>query len=386
MAKRFSPEFKQQAIDYALSNSHESVAAIAQKLGVGYSTLDKWIRETNPTGSSKRQLSPEQQRILDLEKEVKQLREANDNLKKGACVLPDRSCQEKYTVIQGLAVTETTVSSACKCLGVSTSGYYAWRKRQIYVNQKYTDLKAVYWQHHARLGAPSLVHDMHDLGYCMSERTVGRMLKKLSLRSKIARKYKHTTDSNHRLPTAPNLLDRQFTVTLPNKVWTTDITYIRTKEGWLYLCVMLDLFSRRIIGWQTSYRIDRQLVCDAFNYAMARQGYSTSVMVHSDQGSQYCSRDFRALLLANNCIQSMSRRGNCWDNAVTESFFHTLKGHVIHDSVFATRKEANAVLFEYIEVYYNRIRRHSANGWLSPEAFEHKYFKNLEGYVVHDIV
>lgn len=287
---------------------------------------------------------------------------------------------------QSLTVTEITVSSACKCLGVSTSGYYAWRKRQIYVNQKYTDLKAVYWQHHARLGAPSLVHDMHDLGYCMSERTVGRMLKKLSLRSKIARKYKHTTDSNHRLPTAPNLLDRQFTVTLPNKVWTTDITYIRTKEGWLYLCVMLDLFSRRIIGWQTSHRIDRQLVCDAFNYAMARQGYPTGVMVHSDQGSQYCSRDFRALLLMNKCIQSMSRRGNCWDNAVTESFFHTLKGHVIHDSVFATRKEANAVLFEYIEVYYNRIRRHSANGWLSPEAFEHKYFKNLEGYVVHDTV
>ncbi len=144
------------------------------------------------------------------------------------------------------------VSSACKCLGVSTSGYYAWRKRQIYVNQKYTDLKAVYWQHHARLGAPSSVHDMHDLGCCISERTVGRMLKKLSLRSKIARKYKHTTDSNHRLPTAPNLLDRQFTVTLPNKVWTTDITYIRTKEGWLYLCVLLDLFSRRIIGWQSS--------------------------------------------------------------------------------------------------------------------------------------
>ena len=142
---------------------------------------------------------------------------------------------------------------------------------------------------------------------------------------------------------------------------------------------MLDLFSRRIVGWQTSHRIDRQLVCDAFNYAMARQGYPTGVMVHSDQGSQYCSRDFRTLLLTNNCIQSMSRRGNCWDNAVTESFFHTLKGHIIHDSNFATRQEANAALFEYIEIYYNRIRRHSANGWLSPEAFEQKYFRALEG-------
>jgi hypothetical protein len=127
-------------------------------------------------------------------------------------------------------------------------------------------------------------------------------------------------------------------------------------------------------------------ISDVFNYAMARQGYPTNIMVHSDQGSQYCSRDFRSLLLTNNCIQSMSRRGNCWDNAVTESFFHTLKGHVVHGSVFTTRKEANAVLFEYIEIYYNRIRRHSANGWLSPEAFEKKYFKNLEGFVVHDTV
>ncbi len=206
-------------------------------------------------------------------------------------------------------MTEIKVSSACKCLGVSTSGYYAWRKRQANTAQKYNDLKFVYWQHHARLGAASLVHDMRDLGYRMSERTVVRKLKKLGLRSKIARKYKYTTDSNHRLPTAPNLLDGQFTVTRPNNVWTTDITYIRTKEGWLYLCVMLDLFSRRIVGWQTSHRIDRQLMCDAFNYAIARQGYPTGIMVHSDQGREYCSRDFRVLLLTNNCLPSMSRRG-----------------------------------------------------------------------------
>ena len=281
---------------------------------------------------------------------------------------------------------QVKVTALCKYLNVSTSGFYAWKKRQIRITKQYDDLKAVYWQHHARLGAPSLVHDMHDLGYVMSERTVGRMLKKLGLPSKIARKYKYTTDSNHRLPTAPNLLDRQFTVAEPNNVWTTDITYIRTKEGWLYLCVMLDLFSRRIVGWQTSVRLDRQLVCDALNYALARQGYPLGVMIHSDQGSQYCSRDFRALLLTNDYIQSMSRRGNCWDNAVTESFFHTLKGHVVHDSVFSTRKEANSVLFEYIEVYYNQIRRHSANGWLSPEAFEQKYFKNLEGSTVHNSV
>lgn len=279
-----------------------------------------------------------------------------------------------------------TLAIACQCLAVSPSGYYAWRKREHTLKQEYDDLKAVYWQHYARLGAPSLVHDMHDLGYSMSERTVGRMLSQLGLRSKTARKYKHTTDSNHRLPTSPNLLNRQFTVSKPNSVWTTDITYIRTKEGWLYLCVMLDLFSRRIVGWQTSTRIDRQLVCDVFNYAIARQGYPKNLMVHSDQGSQYCSRDFRALLLTNDAVQSMSRRGNCWDNAVMESFFHTLKGHVVHDSVFTTRKEANSVLFEYIEIYYNRIRRHSSIGWLSPEAFEQNYLKSLEGSNLHNSV
>lgn len=212
-----------------------------------------------------------------------------------------------------------TLAIACQCLSVSPSGYYAWRKREHTLKQEYDDLKAVYWQHHARLGAPSLVHDMHDLGYSMSERTVGRMLHQLGLRSKTARKYKHTTDSNHRLPTAPNLLNRQFTVSKPNSVWTTDMRStasqdIRTKEGWLYLCVMLDLFSRRIVGWQTSTRIDRQLVCDAFNYALARQGYPKNLMVHSlakqcFSGSQYCSRDFRALLLTNYAVQSMSRRG-----------------------------------------------------------------------------
>lgn len=145
---------------------------------------------------------------------------------------------------------------------------------------------------------------------------------------------------------------------------------------------MLDLVSRRVIGWQTSHRIDRQLVCDTLTAAMARQGYPVGVMIHSDQGSQYCSRDFRILLRTNQTIQSMSRRGNCWDNAVMDSFFHTLKGYIIHDSNFATRQEANTALFEYIEVYYNRMRRHSANGWLSPITFEQNYFRALEGMIV----
>lgn len=215
-----------------------------------------------------------------------------------------------------MVITKVNLKSACTHLGVSRSGYYAWMKRIPQIQAKLVDLKSRYWTHRACCGAPPL-----------------------GLRSKISRKFKYASDSKHSLPAAPNLLNRQFTVLKPNMIWTTDITYIRTQQGWLYLCVMLDLFSRRVVGWQTSHRIDRQLVCDTFNYAMARQGYPKGVLVHSDQGSQYCSRDFRTVLLTNDAIQSMSRRGNCWDNAVTESFFHTLKGHIIHGSVYLTRKE-----------------------------------------------
>lgn len=142
---------------------------------------------------------------------------------------------------------------------------------------------------------------------------------------------------------------------------------------------MLDSFSRRIVGWKTSSRIDHRLVCDTLTDAMARQSYPCGVMIHSDQGAQYSSSDFRSLLLTYKAAQSMSRRANCWDNAVTESFFHTLKGHIIHGSVFVSRQQAKTALFEYIEVYYNCIRIHSANGWLSPDAFEKNYLKALEG-------
>src|SRR5699024_1540505 len=157
-----------------------------------------------------------------------------------------------------------------------------------------------FWLHKARVGAPSLVHDIHDAGYLVSERTISRILNRLGLRSKAA---------------------RQFTPDNPDRVWVTDITYIKTGEGWLYLCVMIDLFSRKVIGWHTGSRINRHLVCQSLNNALLRRGYPKGVLVHSDRGSQYCSDDFKQLLLYHDLRQSMSRKGNCWDNAVAESFF-----------------------------------------------------------------
>ena len=268
-------------------------------------------------------------------------------------------------------------------LSVSRSGFYAWRQRAVRSSALQQAVHQEFMKHRSRAGAPTIVHDVQAQGFKVSERTVGRCLQRQNLRCKIARKFKVTTDSEHRLPVVPNHLNRQFTVSQPNKVWVTDITYIYTQEGWLYLCVMLDLFSRRIVGWSTSTRIDRHLVCNSLRTDMLVQGNPKGVLIHSDRGSQYCSADFRGLVLRYGATQSMSRRGNCWDNAVAESFFHTLKGHIIHGEKYRTREQLQHTLFEYLEVYYNRIRRHSANGWLSPIQFEQRYYVALEEQTVY---
>jgi transposase InsO family protein len=206
------------------------------------------------------------------------------------------------------------------------------------------------------------------------------------LRAKGSRKFKRTTDSNHQYGASPNLLNRHFAATRPNQAWVGDITYIRTNEGWVYLAVMLDLFSRQVVGWQMSARIDRHLVCDALQAALVTRGISKGqlhdLMVHSDQGVQYACKDYRQLIANYHLVQSMSRRGNCWDNAVAESFFATLKKQAIHGEHFLTRQAAQQHIFEYIECYYNRVRRHSTIGWVSPVNFELAYYQSIEGLLV----
>jgi putative transposase len=217
----------------------------------------------------------------------------------------------------------------------------------------------------------------------VSERTVGRSLSRQGLRAQLPRKFKHTTDSNHQEPISPNLLDRQFKVDRPNQVWVGDITYIQTQEGWLYLATMIDLFNRQVVGWQMSTRIDQTLVNDALKAALMSRGKPRGVMIHTDRGSQYCSKSFRALIKQHGLVQSMSRKGNCWDNAVAESFFATLKRHCVHGQPLKTRAQMRLVVFEFIEVYYNRVRRHSANGWQTPVEFERLYHQTMERSTVH---
>jgi putative transposase len=290
----------------------------------------------------------------------------------------------KYTYMQQ-HLTQYQTAALCEALTVSRSGYHAWRKRPVNPArlQLRSTITACHASHKARAGAPSITADVQALGFTVSERTVGRMMHGLGLRAKSSLKFKRTTDSNHKYGASPNLLNRQFKATRPNQVWVGDITYIRTEQGWLYLAVMLDLFSRQVVGWQMSHRIDRHLVCDALQAALITRGVCkdklNDLMVHSDQGVQYASGDYRDLITEYHLTQSMSRRGNCWDNAVAESFFATLKKQAVHGERFLSRQVAQQHVFEFIECYYNRVRRHSTNGWVSPVNFEAAYYKSIEG-------
>ncbi len=271
----------------------------------------------------------------------------------------------------------------CEGLKVSASGFYAWRNREHKPKAIALKLKDAYAVHKGKAGAPLLCADLKAEGFKCSVSTVSRLMKKAHLRAKLTRKYRLTTDSKHRLPLAPNRLKRQFDVAKPNKVWVGDITYIQTNQGWLYLAVMIDLFSRQVVGWQVSDRIDQQLVNEALLAAMANRGCPKRVMIHTDRGSQYCAKSFIKIVRKYKLVRSMSRKGNCWDNAVAESFFATFKKQAVHGYKLMTKDQMRTEIFAYIEIYYNRVRRHSANNWVSPVDFEALHNQTSEGTALH---
>ena len=269
------------------------------------------------------------------------------------------------------------IKPMCRALQVSRSGYYAWRQRQRQPSgrqQRRTQLdqrvRRAYEARKGRSGAPGLTRDLNEQGHGYNRKTVAESLRRQGLRAKAAKKYKATTNSQHNLPVAPNLLGQDFTATAPNCKWVGDITYLWTDEGWLYLAVVVDLYSRLVVGWAMAERMTADLVCDALQMALWRRRLPRGVLVHSDRGSQYCSASYQSLLSRHGLSCSMSAKGNCYDNACAESFFHTLKVECIHGERFATREDMKQTVFEYIEVDYNRTRRHSANGYISPVAFE----------------
>lgn len=270
------------------------------------------------------------------------------------------------------------VSWMCDALGVSTSGYYSWLERDPSPQEQRRELLAVevetvHAEVKARYGSPRIHAELADRGHDCCVNTVARIMREAGISAKTKRKFRQTTDSNHGLPVAENVLDRDFAPTGPNESWCADITYIPTREGWLYLAVVEDLFSRMVVGWSMDATMESRLVVDALEMAVLRrlQGSSSSDLVaHSDRGSQYASEHYQRLLAEEGIVCSMSRRGNCWDNAPMESFFATLKKELVHDEDYATREEAKASIFEYIETFYNRVRRHSTLGYLSPVNYE----------------
>jgi putative transposase len=267
------------------------------------------------------------------------------------------------------------VLALCEVLEVSFSGYRSWKRGGTPQRKRLTDIqllaliRSVHAEVKGAYGSPRMTIEIRARGFPAGKERVERLMRENNIRARHKRRYKVTTDSKHKLPIAPNLLDRNFTTDAPNQVFTSDITYIWTDEGWLYLAIVLDLFNREVVGWSIKANMTTDLVIDALTMAWFRRKPAPGALYHSDRGSQYASHAFQAKLAEYGMTCSMSRKGNCWDNAPTESFFNSLKNERVHERRYATRVEAIADLFEYVEVFYNRSRRHSTLGQVSPTQF-----------------
>jgi len=273
---------------------------------------------------------------------------------------------------------EYKVTRMCEVLEVSSSGYYDWvdrpESKRSRENRRLTEKIAEFHQRSGGVyGSPKLYADLVEDGECCSENRVARLMKKADIKSKLARQFVITTDSKNTLTPAPDLLKRDFTVDQQDRAWVSDTTFIPTREGWLYLAVILDLFSRQVIGWAMKTRNNTALVQDALTMAIWRRGEVKDVIVHSDQGSTYASGDYQRQLEEHKLRCSMSRKGECLDNAVAESFFGTLKNELIYHEDYKTRAEARQSIFEYIEVFYNRQRRHAFLNYITPVEYEAKH-------------
>ena len=265
----------------------------------------------------------------------------------------------------------------CRTLAVSPSGYYAWltrsESRRTAENRRLlTEIRVIHAESRRTYGSPRVHATLQAQGQRVSPHRVARLMRAGGIRAKTVKKWQATTDSAHPYPVVPNTLNRQFAVAAPNRVWAGDITYVWTAEGWLYLAVVLDLYSRRVIAWGMGSRLTQALATGALTMAIEHRRPAHGVVHHTDRGSQYAATRYRALLADHGLIASMSRRGNCWDNAVVESFFHTLKTELVFHRRYLTREEARQDIFEWIEVFYNRVRRHSTLGYCSPVEFEAK--------------
>jgi transposase InsO family protein len=273
------------------------------------------------------------------------------------------------------AKAEFPLHRLCGVLGVSQSGYFAWRDRPASRRQRddmvlLAHVRSAFALSNGTYGSPRMTRELQDAGLLVGRRRTARLMRENGLRARQKRRFKRTTDSHHGWPVAANLLDQDFTATRPDEKWGADISYIWTREGWLYLAVVIDLFARRVVGWATGDRLHRDLALAALRKALAMRRPAAGLIHHSDRGSQYCSVDYQAELSKHGILISMSGKGNCYDNAMVETFFKTLKSELVWRTIFYTRREADKAIARYIDGFYNPVRRHSALDFTSPVRFE----------------
>jgi transposase InsO family protein len=283
----------------------------------------------------------------------------------------------RYQFVQGNN-GQFAVRSLCKVMDVAPSGFYAWRRRpqsaRVAADEALAkQIETVAQMSRGSYGSPRVYQELRAQGVSCGRNRVARLMRRHGITARRKRRFKKTTDSRHGLPIRPNVLARRFTAPAPNRYWASDITYIWTAEGWLYLAVVMDLYHRRIVGWSMQSTLEQPLVNQALAMALAARRPAPGLLHHSDRGSQYASSEYQRLLEDHGIECSMSRKGNCWDNAPTESLFSTLKMELVHNRRYQTRLEARSEIFEYIEVWYNPRRRHSALGYLSPDEFERRH-------------
>ncbi|EMP7087981.1 IS3 family transposase [Klebsiella variicola] len=376
--KRYPEEFKTEAVKQVVDRGY-SVASIATRLDITTHSLYAWIKKYGPDSSTNKEQSDAQAEIRRLQKELKRVTDERDIFKKSRGVLR-KAVRLRYAFIRDNSCC-WPVRLLCRVLDVHPSGFYAWLQ-QPHSQRHQADLRLTgqikqFWLESGCVYGYRKIHlDLRDSGQQCGVNRVWRLMKRVGIKAQVGYRSPRARKGEASI-VSPNRLQRQFNPDAPDERWVTDITYIRTHEGWLYLAVVVDLFSRKIIGWSMQSRMTKDIVLNALLMAVWRRNPEKQVLVHSDQGSQYTSHEWQSFLKSHGLEGSMSRRGNCHDNAVAESFFQLLKRERIKKKIYGTREEARSDIFDYIEMFYNSKRRHGSSEQMSPTEYENQYYQRL---------
>ncbi|WP_139003279.1 IS3 family transposase, partial [Escherichia coli] len=374
--KRYPEEFKTEAVKQVVDRGY-SVASVATRLDITTHSLYAWIKKYGPDSSTNKEQSDAQAEIRRLQKELKRVTDERDIFKKSRGVLR-KAVRLRYAFIRDNSCC-WPVRLLCRVLDVHPSGFYAWLQ-QPHSQRHQADLRLTgqiiqFWLESGCVYGYRKIHlDLRDSGQQCGVNRVWRLMKRVGIKAQVGYRSPRARKGEASI-VSPNRLQRQFNPDAPDERWVTDITYIRTHEGWLYLAVVVDLFSRKIIGWSMQSRMTKDIVLNALLMAVWRRNPEKQVLVHSDQGSQYTSHEWQSFLKSHGLEGSMSRRGNCHDNAVAESFFQLLKRERIKKKIYGTREEARSDIFDYIEMFYNSKRRHGSSEQMSPTEYENQYYQ-----------